>query len=148
MNGARPSRGPVEVLLVEDHPPDARLIEEAFRNGPRPKTVRTVSGGDEAMSFLLRRSPYADAPRPKLVVLDLNLPGRDGREVLREIKSDPDLRRIPIVVLTTSDAPGDVQNAYDLHANAYIVKPVGLDAFAEVIRAVEEFWLVRAQLPR
>lgn len=147
MNGPPASRRPVEVLLVEDHPPDARLIEEAFRAGPRPKTVHTVSGGDEAMSYLLRRSPFADAARPKLVVLDLNLPGRDGRDVLREIKSDPDLRRIPIVVLTASDAPSDVENAYDLHANAYIVKPVGLDAFTDVIRAVEEFWLGRAHLP-
>jgi CheY-like chemotaxis protein len=138
---------PPEILLVEDSPPDARLIEEILLLGPVPKKVRVVGNGDDALSFLRRRGVYQNAPRPRLVVLDLNLPGRDGRDVLREIKNDVDLRCIPVVVLTTSGAPTDVQNAYDLHANAYIVKPMRLDAFTDVIRAVEDFWLTRVQLP-
>jgi CheY-like chemotaxis protein len=136
-----------EVLLVEDNRPDARLIREILIQGRVPKNVRVVDGGDDALAFLRRTGPYATAPRPSLVVLDLNLPGRDGREVLREIKTDRSLRHIPVVVLTTSSAPTDVQHAYELHANAYIVKPLGLDAFTEVIRAVEDFWLRMAQRP-
>jgi two-component system, chemotaxis family, response regulator Rcp1 len=135
------------VLVVEDNPPDARLIHELLRAGPLPKTVHVVGSGDEAMSFLRRREPYPEAPRPQLVVLDLNLPGCDGRDVLSDIKNDPALRAIPVVILTTSVAPTDVQNAYELHANAYVVKPVGLDAFATLILAVEEFWLAKVQLP-
>jgi len=138
---------PVEILLVEDNRPDARLIEEILRQGRVPKNISVVTEGDEALAFLQRRGVHAEAPRPALVVLDLNLPGRDGRELLREIKGDPALRRIPVVVLTTSDAPGDVQQAYDLQANAYIVKPVGLDAFTEVILAIEQFWLAIALHP-
>lgn len=137
----------IEVLLVEDNPPDARLIKEILCCGSVPKNVRVASDGDEALSFLRRQGEFRDAARPKLVILDLNLPGRDGREVLREIKNDPKLRCIPVVVLTTSGAPTDVQHAYDLQANAYIVKPVGLDAFTEAIQAVERFWLSNAQLP-
>jgi two-component system, chemotaxis family, response regulator Rcp1 len=135
------------VLVVEDNPPDARLIDELLRAGPLPKTVHVVGSGDEAMSFLRRRGAYPDAPRPQLVVLDLNLPGCDGREVLSDIKNDPELRGIPVVILTTSVAPTDVQNAYNLHANAYVVKPVGLDAFTTLVLALEEFWLAKAQLP-
>lgn len=137
----------VEVLLVEDHPPDARLIKEILCCGSVPKNVRVAGNGDEALSFLRRQGEFRDAGRPSLVILDLNLPGRGGREVLREIKNDPNLRCIPVVVLTTSAAPTDVQHAYDLQANAYIVKPVGLDAFTEAIQAVERFWLSNAQLP-
>lgn len=137
----------VEVLLVEDNVPDARLIKDILGHGPVPKNVRVAGGGDEALAFLRRKGAFLDAPRPSLVILDLNLPGRDGRDVLREIKSDIKLRCIPVVVLTTSGAPTDVQHAYDLHANAYIVKPVGLDAFTEAIQAVERFWLASAQLP-
>jgi two-component system, chemotaxis family, response regulator Rcp1 len=137
----------VEILLVEDSPPDARLIEEILRGGPVPKNVRIAGDGDEALSFLRREGGFLDAPRPSFVILDLNLPGRDGREVLREIKNDPKLRCIPVVVLTTSAAPTDVQHAYDLQANAYIVKPVGLDAFTKAIQAVESFWFSNAQLP-
>lgn len=146
----RPHRGhrriPV-VLVVEDNPPDARLIDELLKAGPLAKTVHLVGSGDEAMSFLRRRGAYADAPRPQLVVLDLNLPGCDGRDVLSDIKNDPELRAIPVIILTTSVAPTDVQHAYELHANAYIVKPVGLDAFAALILALEEFWLAKVQLP-
>jgi len=137
----------VEILLVEDSPPDARLVEEILRGGPVPKNVRIAGDGDEALSFLRREGEFLDAPRPSLVILDLNLPGRDGRDVLREIKNDPKLRCIPVVVLTTSGAPTDVHHAYDLQANAYIVKPVGLDAFTEAIQALERFWLSSAQLP-
>jgi len=135
------------VLVVEDNPPDARLIDELLRSGPLPKTVHVVGSGDEAMSFLHRNGSFPDAPRPQLVILDLNLPGCDGRDVLSEIKNDPQLRGIPVVILTTSVAPTDVQNAYELHANAYVVKPVGLDAFANLILALEEFWLAKVQLP-
>jgi two-component system, chemotaxis family, response regulator Rcp1 len=137
----------VEVLVVEDNPPDARLIKEILCHGSVPKNVRVAGSGDEALAFLRREGVFRDAARPSLVVLDLNLPGRDGREVLREIKNDPTLRRIPVVVLTTSGAPSDVEHAYELQANAYIVKPVGLDAFTEAIQAVERFWLWNAKLP-
>jgi CheY-like chemotaxis protein len=136
-----------EVLLVEDNLPDARLILDILQQGPVAKNVRVVDGGDAALAFLRRTGPYAESPRPDLVVLDLNLPGRDGRDVLREIKNDPSLCCIPVVILTTSSAPTDVRHAYDLHANAYIVKPLGLDAFTDVIRGVEAFWLAMAQLP-
>lgn len=147
MNRLRVAAPVVEVLVVEDNPPDARLIEEILRRGSIRKNVRVAGNGDEALAFLRREGAFVDAARPSLVILDLNLPGRDGREVLREIKSDPNLRCIPVVVLTTSGAPIDVQHAYDLSANAYIVKPVGLDAFTEAIQAVERFWLSSAQLP-
>ena len=147
MNPHRANRKVPAVLVVEDNPPDARLIDELLRSGPLPKTVHVVGSGDEAMSFLRRQGAFGDAPRPQLVVLDLNLPGCDGREVLSEIKNDPELRSIPVVILTTSVAPTDVQHAYDLHANAYVVKPVGLDAFTNLILALEEFWLAKAQLP-
>jgi chemotaxis family two-component system response regulator Rcp1 len=143
----RAQRKVPHVLVVEDNAPDARLIDELLRLGPLPKTIHIVGSGDEAMSFLRRREAFAEAPRPQLVVLDLNLPGCDGREVLGEIKQDPELRGIPVVILTTSVAPTDVQHAYDLHANAYVVKPVGLDAFTALIRSLEEFWLAKAQLP-
>jgi len=143
----RASRKTPNVLVVEDNPPDARLIEELLRLGPLPKNIHIVGSGDEAMAFLRRREAFADAPRPQLVVLDLNLPGSDGRDVLSDIKQDPELCGIPVVILTTSVAPSDVQHAYDLHANAYVVKPVGLDAFTSLIRALEEFWLAKVQLP-
>lgn len=147
MSPFRDQRRPVEVLLVEDNPADARLIAEILRGGPVPKNVRVLGGGDDALRFLRRQGDFLKAPRPHLVVLDLNLPGMNGRDVLREVKNDPDLRCIPVVVFTTSGAPTDVRFAYELQANAYLVKPVGLDAFTGVIRAVEEFWLAKAQLP-
>ncbi len=147
MTRPRAAHPPAEVLLVEDSHPDARLIEEILAAGRVPKNVHVVRNGTDALAFLRRAGAYLEAPRPSLVVLDLNLPGIDGRDVLREIKNDASLRRIPVVVFPASSAPGDVHQAYDLHANAYIVKPVGLDAFADVIRQVEEFWLTVAHRP-
>jgi CheY-like chemotaxis protein len=144
---ARYQRRLAEVLLVEDNPADARLIAEILRGSPVPKHLHVLGSGDEALCFLRRRAPFLDAPRPSLVVLDLNLPGRDGRDVLGELKGDPELRWIPVVVFTTSGAPSDVRHAYELQANAYVVKPVGLDAFTDVVLAMEHFWLAKAQLP-
>jgi chemotaxis family two-component system response regulator Rcp1 len=136
---------PAEVLLVEDNLPEARLIERILCEGPIAKNLCVVNGAEEALLRLRLAGADGGAARPDLVVLDLNMPGTDGRDVLSEIKTDPRLRRIPVVVLTTSSAPGDVQQAYDLNANAYVVKPIGLDAFAAVIRSLEEFWLGHAQ---
>ena len=137
-----------EVLLVEDNPADVRLTTDLLGQGGAPKRVSVARDGDEALAFLRREGRFAAAPRPDLVVLDLNLPGRDGRDVLAEIKRDAELRSIPVVVLTTSSAPQDVRRAYDLHANCYIVKPVGLAAFAAAIRAIEQLWFSVAQLPQ
>ncbi len=139
---------PAEVLLVEDNPGDARLTLEALKEGKVLNRVSVVPDGVEAMAFLHREGPYADAPRPNLILLDLNLPKKDGREVLAEIKADPDLKRIPVVILTTSRAEEDIARTYDLHANCYITKPVDLDKFLEVVRSIEDFWLAFVQLPQ
>ena len=147
----RPTQTPVrpaEVLLVEDNPGDARLTLEALKDGKVLNRVSVVPDGVEAMAFLRRQSPYADVPRPNLILLDLNLPKKDGREVLAEIKADPDLKRIPVVILTTSQAEEDIARTYDLHANCYVTKPVGLDKFLEVVRSIEDFWLAFVQLPQ
>ena len=137
----------IHVLLVEDNPGDVRLTTEALREGKIPHHLHVVSDGVEAMAFLRREGPYADAPRPDLILLDLNLPKKDGREVLGEIKADENLKRIPVVVLTTSQAEEDVLRTYELHANCYITKPVDLQQFIAVIRAIEEYWLAAARLP-
>ncbi len=139
---------PAEVLLVEDNPGDARLTQEALKEGKVLNRVSVVPDGIEAMAFLRRQGPYADVPRPNLILLDLNLPKKDGREVLAEIKADPDLKRIPVVILTTSQAEEDIARTYDLHANCYVTKPVDLDKFLEVVRSIEDFWLAFVQLPR
>ncbi len=131
---------PVEVLLVEDSPGDVRLTVEAFRSVPRPSHLSVARDGEEALAFLRRQGVYANAPIPDLILLDLNLPKRDGREVLAEIKKDPELRGIPVVVLTTSEAEQDIQRAYDLHANCYITKPMDLDHFLETVREIHHFW--------
>jgi len=147
----RPTQTPVrpaEILLVEDNPGDARLTLEALKEGKVLNHVSVVPDGVEAMAFLRRQGPYADAPRPNLILLDLNLPKKDGREVLAEIKADPDLKRIPVVILTTSQAEEDIARTYDLHANCYITKPVDLDKFLEVVRSIEDFWLAFVQLPQ
>jgi len=140
-------RRPLEILLVEDNLPDARLIVEVLMSGPIPKTVRVSRDGKAAVALLRDAKRDGAGPVPDLLILDLNLPGMDGREVLADIKSDPDLLRIPVVVLTTSSAESDVLRAYALHANCYLVKPIGLDAFTSVVQEIEHFWLSLAQLP-
>ncbi len=139
---------PAEILLVEDSPGDVRLMQEALREGKVANRVHVVSDGEQAMAFLRREPPYADAPRPDLVLLDLNLPKKDGREVLAEMKADPDLHRIPVVVLTTSQAEEDILRAYDLHANCYMTKPVDLMQFLELVKSIELYWLMMVRLPQ
>ena len=138
----------IEVLLVEDNPADVRLTREAFRDGKIRNQLNVVSDGIQAMDFLERQPPYEEAPRPDLILLDLNLPRMSGREVLERVKGDPDLRRIPVVILTTSEADKDILESYNLHANSYIVKPIGFDNFLEVTREIEQFWLSVVKLPR
>jgi two-component system, chemotaxis family, response regulator Rcp1 len=146
MNGLRGRA--IEILLVEDNPGDVRLIREALRDGKVWNNPHVVNDGQAALDFVFRREPYADKPRPDLVLLDLNLPKKDGREVLKVIKSDPDLKRIPVVVLTTSKEEEDVLRAYNLAANCYVTKPVEFDEFMKVIRMIEDFWLTIVALPR
>lgn len=138
----------VEILLVEDSPGDVRLTKEALREGKVRNHLHVVTDGVEALAFLRRSGKYASAPRPDVVLLDLNLPKKDGREVLAEIKADDDLRRIPAVILTTSQDERDVLRAYELHANCYITKPVDLDQFIAVIQSIESFWLTIVTLPK
>lgn len=142
-----PQPTPIEVLLVEDDPGDVVLTQEAFADNKVRNNLHVVSDGEQAMSFLRREGAYAGAPRPDLVLLDLNLPRKDGREVLSEIKSDPDLRRIPVVVLTTSEAEEDVLRSYNLHANAYVTKPVDFERFIRVVRHIDEFFVTVVKLP-
>jgi chemotaxis family two-component system response regulator Rcp1 len=138
---------PVEILIVEDSPGDVWLIRETLRHGPVPKHVHVVTNGEQALEFLRKKGRFSNAVRPDIVLLDLNLPRRNGLEVLREVKNDPDLRSITVIVLTTSDAPADVNTAYDLNANCYVVKPVDLERFTGAIRAIERFWMGLASLP-
>ena len=138
----------IEILLVEDNPGDARLTREALRDGKVRNHLHVVPDGVEAMAFLRREGRYADAPRPDLVLLDLNLPRKSGREVLADVKSDPALARIPVVVLTTSKADEDVAKAYEYHANCFITKPVDFEQFITVIRSIEEFWFTIVRLPQ
>ena len=137
----------IEILLVEDNPGDARLTQEAMRAAKMNNVLHVVEDGEQAMEFLRRRSRFKDAPRPDLILLDLNLPKKDGRAVLAEVKADPDLRRIPVVVLTTSRSEEDVMQAYDMHANAYVTKPVNLDQFMRIVALIDEFWLKVVTLP-
>jgi len=137
----------VEILLVEDNPADVRLTEEALRESGRPLHLSVAPDGVEALAFLRREGRYAAAPRPDLVLLDLNLPRKGGREVLAEVKADPALRAIPVVVLTTSQAPGDVHAAYDLRANCYLTKAGDVDQFFDAMAQLDRFWLGTAQLP-
>lgn len=138
---------PSEILLVEDNPSDVYLTEEALRSAGVTSRLHVAHDGMEAMGFLRRQGMHTEAPRPDLVLLDLNLPRKDGRRVLAEMKEDEKLRRIPVIVLTTSNAPGDIVECYDLHANCYIVKPVDFDSFETVIRAIEQFWFNYVSLP-
>lgn len=138
---------PIEILLVEDSPGDVRLTKEIFRDGKILNNLSSVEDGVEAMAFLCREGKYANAPHPDLILLDLNLPKKDGREVLAEIKANESLKRIPVLVLTTSQAEEDILRAYDLHANCYITKPINLDQFIRVVKSIEEFWLTIVKLP-
>jgi CheY-like chemotaxis protein len=142
------SANTVEVLLVEDSPSDARLTMEALRDGKLRNNLTIVTDGAEAMKYLKREGAYASATRPDLILLDLNLPKMDGREVLRRIKTDAALQSIPVVVLTTSEAEEDVVKAYEFHANCYIRKPVDLDSFLEIVSQIESFWLTVVKLPQ
>lgn len=137
----------VEILLVEDSPGDIWLTREALMQGPVPKNISVVTNGEQALDYLRKKGPFTSAARPDLVLLDLNLPRRDGLEVLREIKSDPELSAITVIVLTTSEAPIDVNTAYDLNANCFVVKPVDLEEFTVTIRGIEDFWMTVATLP-
>ena len=139
--------GPIEILLVEDNPGDVRLTKEALKEGKVYSNLHTVKDGVEAMEFLRRQGKYSSVPRPDIILLDLNLPKKDGREVLQEIKSDAELRRIPVVVLTTSKAEEDVLRTYDLHANCYVTKPVDLEKFMGVVKTIDSFWLTVVTLP-
>ena len=136
-----------EILLVEDNPGDVLLTQEAFREGRLSHRLSVVEDGDEALRFLRGEGPYAGAPVPDLILLDLNLPRNDGRELLGEIKQDVRLRHIPVIILTTSDAEQDVWRAYKLHANCYLTKPIRMDEFFHKIRSVEDFWLTIVRLP-
>jgi len=139
---------PIEILLVEDNPGDVRLTREALEDGKVCNNMCVVNDGVEALAYLRGEGKYASAPHPDLILLDLNLPKKDGREVLAEIKADEVLKRIPVVVLTTSQAEQDILKAYDLHANCYITKPVDLDQFIMVVKSIEDFWLTIVKLPR
>lgn len=137
----------IDILLAEDNPGDVRLTEKAFERGNVLNNLHVVSDGIEAMKFLRQEGEYTDAPRPDLLLLDLNMPRKGGTEVLKDIKDDPDLKRIPVVVLTSSEADEDIVTSYDLHANAYLTKPVDFDGFLDVVGCIEEFWVSVVKMP-
>jgi chemotaxis family two-component system response regulator Rcp1 len=143
----RNSLKPIEILLVEDNPGDVRLTIEALKEGKVRNNMSVARDGVEALDFLFRRGAFAQAPRPDIILLDLNLPKKDGREVLAEVKQDKVLRRIPVVVLTTSSADEDILKSYDLHVNCYVTKPVDMDRFIEVVKAIDSFWFTVVKLP-
>lgn len=138
---------PIEILLVEDSAADIRLTEEALKEGKVQNNLNIARDGEETLQFLKKEEPFPNAPRPDLILLDLNLPKKDGREVLQEIKADDDLKSIPVVVMTTSQAEEDIIKAYNLNANCYITKPVDLDKFIDVVKSIEDFWLTIVRLP-
>jgi len=139
---------PIEVLLVEDSPGDVRLTQEAFRDANQQIRLHVASDGVEAMAFLRRQGTHHDAPRPDLILLDLNLPKMDGRQVLAHIKEDKDLKTIPTVILTTSESEADIAKSYQLQANCYLSKPVQLDAFESLVKSINDFWLTKVKLPQ
>ena len=147
MESNRTSAQPLEVLLVEDSPGDVRLTQEALKDAKVHINLRVVRDGIDAMAFLMREGEYATVPRPDLILLDLNLPRKDGREVLKEIKENPELKSIPVVILTTSASEADILRSYLLHANCYITKPVNLDGFLTVVKSIDSFWLSVVKLP-
>lgn len=138
---------PIEILLVEDNPGDARLAMEALKESKIRNNIHHVEDGSRALEFLRKQGEYMDAPRPGVILLDLNLPGKDGREVLEEIKADDDLKRIPVVILTVSEDEQDILKSYNLYANCYITKPIDLDQFMKVVKSIEDFWLTIVKLP-
>jgi chemotaxis family two-component system response regulator Rcp1 len=138
---------PVNLLLVEDNPGDVRLTKEALKDAKLKINLHVAVDGMEAMAFLRKQGKFATSPRPDLVLLDLNLPKKDGRQVLAEIKEDPDLKRIPVVIVTTSKAEEDILKSYNLHANCYVTKPLDLDQFINVVQSIEQFWLTIVKLP-
>jgi two-component system, chemotaxis family, response regulator Rcp1 len=138
---------PIEILLVEDEVDQAELTMESLRDGRVRNRVHWVEDGEDAMAFLRRQGPFAGVPRPDLILLDLNLPRMNGHEVLTEVKHDPYLKRIPVVIMTTSDDEKDITRAYSEHANCYVTKPVDMDKFIEVVRSIEDFWLTVVHLP-
>jgi CheY-like chemotaxis protein len=138
----------IQVLLVEDSPGDVRLTREALRDANLDIQLHVAADGVEAMSFLSREGTHADAPRPDLILLDLNLPRMDGREVLARIKADDELRTIPTIILTTSEAEADIVKSYELRANSYLSKPVQLDRFENLVKSIKDFWLTKAKLPQ
>ncbi len=138
---------PVEILLVEDSPGDVKLTIEALRDADVPNNLHVARDGEEAMRFMRHEEPFQDKPRPDLVLLDLNMPRMDGREVLAAMKADKILRRIPVIILTTSQSEDDIAEAYNLAANCYVAKPVDLDEFLDVVRAIDDFWLTLVKLP-
>jgi two-component system, chemotaxis family, response regulator Rcp1 len=146
MNGQRALR-PIEILMVEDNPGDVRLTREALRGGKIWNEIHVAMDGVVALDFLYRKPPFERAPRPDLVLLDLNLPKKDGREVLATIKGDPNLKTIPVVILTTSQAEEDVIRAYNLSCNCYVTKPVDFDQFTRIVQTIEQFWLTVVTLP-
>jgi CheY-like chemotaxis protein len=138
---------PIEILLVEDNPGDSRLAKEALKESKLKNNLYVAEDGVEAMNFLYKKGKYSKMPRPDLVILDLNLPKKDGREVLAEIKNDDNLKRIPVVILTISKAEEDILKTYNLHANCYVTKPLDLDQFMKVVKSIEDFWLTIVKLP-
>jgi len=138
---------PLRILMVEDNELDVILTQRAFRGAKVANEIRVARDAVEALAYLRRQGDFAGAPRPDLILLDLNLPGKDGRELLAEIKADPDLMRIPVVVLTSSKAEQDIVRAYDLHANCYVVKPVGIEALMQVAKSMDDFWFALVKLP-
>jgi chemotaxis family two-component system response regulator Rcp1 len=146
MNGDNPIK-PVEILIVEDNPGDVRLAREGFSECKIRNNLHVVDDGVKAMAFLRQQGEYAKTPRPDLILLDLNLPKKDGREVLREIKEDASLRLIPVVILTTSKAEEDIVKTYSLHANCYVTKPLALKQFVQVVKSIENFWFTIVKLP-
>lgn len=137
----------IELLLVEDNPGDVRLMKEAFKEGKVLCKINVVEDGVTAMQYLRKEGTYREVSRPDIIMLDLNLPKKDGREVLEEIKSDEDLKRIPVVILTTSSDEQDILKSYNLHANCYITKPVDLEKFIHLVKSIETFWLTLVKLP-
>jgi chemotaxis family two-component system response regulator Rcp1 len=137
----------IQILLVEDNPGDVRLTIEALRDAKVANQLHHVANGEEAMQFVRRQGSFSDSPRPDLILLDLNLPRKDGREVLQELKGDPELRRIPVIVLTTSSAERDILQSYDLHANCFITKPLDFSEFISAVRSIQHFWLAIVRLP-